>query len=141
MRTVDRDLGRILAALRNHIRERGFTQLEVQEALGWGRSYISQLVNQQKSLRIEQVLRILKVINVEPAEFWSEIFHFGDFSPGRPERRARRPVPSPLEAWGEPSLHAEMRRTKILFEAIVTVLMHKNLITPDDLDAAAGRFR
>ena len=54
MRRVDRDLDRILTLLRNRIRERGFNQLEVQEALGWGRSYISQLLTQQKSLRIDR---------------------------------------------------------------------------------------
>ena len=56
MRAVERDLDRILSLLRNRIRERGFTQLEVQETLGWGRSYISQLVTRQKSLRVEHVL-------------------------------------------------------------------------------------
>ncbi len=38
MRKVERDLDRILTGLRNAIRERGFTQLEAQEVLGWGRS-------------------------------------------------------------------------------------------------------
>ncbi len=141
MRTVDRDLGRILAALRNRIRERGFTQLEVQETLGWGRSYISQLMNQQKSLRIEQVLMILEAINVKPADFWSEIFHFGELSPSRPEKRPRRAAPAPWDAPDETSLPAEMRRTKMLLEGIVTVLMDKNLITPDDLGAAADKLR
>ena len=41
MTTLERELDRVLTLLRNKIRERGFTQLEVQEALGWGRSYIS----------------------------------------------------------------------------------------------------
>ena len=38
MLSVDRELDRVLTLLRNKIRERGFTQLEVQEALSWGRS-------------------------------------------------------------------------------------------------------
>ncbi len=78
MITVERELDRVLTLLRNKIRERGFTQLEVQEALGWGRSYISQLLTKQKSLRIEQVLLILNVIGVDPSAFFSELYHFGD---------------------------------------------------------------
>ena len=74
--TVERELESVLTLLRNKIRERGFTQLEVQEALGWGRSYISQLLTKQKSLRIEQVLLILNVIGVDPSEFFGELYHF-----------------------------------------------------------------
>ncbi len=83
MRTVDRDLDRILNRLRNAIRERGYTHLEVQETLGWGRSYISQLLSRQKAVRIDQVLAILNVIDVKPADFWAEIYQFGKFSEPR----------------------------------------------------------
>lgn len=38
---IQEQVNRILSLLRLKIKERGFTQLEVQEALGWGRSYIS----------------------------------------------------------------------------------------------------
>ena len=64
MMMVDAEVNRVLTLLRNKIRERGFTQLQVQEALSWGRSYISQLLTKQKSLRVEQVLLILNVIGV-----------------------------------------------------------------------------
>ena len=70
MITVDREVDRYLTLLGNKIREKGLTQLEVQEALGWGRSYISQLVTRQKSLRLEQVLGILQVIGVDPGIFF-----------------------------------------------------------------------
>ena len=36
MQKVERDLERILNRLRSAIRERGYTQYEVQETLGWG---------------------------------------------------------------------------------------------------------
>ena len=65
MVTVQPEVDRYLTLLRNKIRERGYTQLQVQEALGWGRSYISQLLTRQKALRIEQVLLILSVIEVD----------------------------------------------------------------------------
>ena len=75
---VERELDRTLTLLRNKIREQGFTQLQVQAELSWGRSYISQLLTKQKSLRVEQVLRILQVIEIEPAEFYQELYRFSD---------------------------------------------------------------
>ena len=76
MMIVDNEVDRYLTLLRNKIREKGFTQLEVQEALSWGRSYISQLLTKQKSLRVEQVLLILDVIGVDPAEFFAELYYY-----------------------------------------------------------------
>ena len=71
---AEREVDRVLTLLRNKIREQGFTQLEVQEALGWGRSYISQLLTKQKALRVEQVLLILNVLDVDPREFFQELY-------------------------------------------------------------------
>ena len=71
---IDRELDRALVLLRNKIRDRGVTQLEIQEALGWGRSYISQLLTKQKALRVEQLLLILHVIGVHPTAFFSELY-------------------------------------------------------------------
>ncbi len=76
MTAIERDLDRWLTLLREKIRERGFTQLEIQEALGWGKSYISQLFRRQKPLRAEQTLLILSVIGVEPGEFFAELFSY-----------------------------------------------------------------
>ncbi len=72
MRQVEAEVDRYLVLLGNKIRQRGYTQLEVQRELRWGRSYISQLLTKQKSLRVEQVLLILKVIGVDPAEFFAD---------------------------------------------------------------------
>ena len=140
-RTVDRDLYRIITALRNRIRAQGYTQLEVQEVLGWGRSYISQLLTRQKALRIEQILQILLVINVAPADFFDEIYPFGDaFSPARPQpaRPGRRRAKS-SPAYDD--LRNGLRRLRRSYDGIVRVLIRKNLITEDDLAAAVARFR
>ncbi len=50
------------------------TQLEVQEELGWGRSYISQLMNSQKSFRLDQLFTLLDALKVRPAVFFSELY-------------------------------------------------------------------
>jgi len=56
--------------------------------LDWGRSYISPLLTKQKSLRVEQVLRILDVIEVEAADFFFELYRFprGDAVSAKGER-------------------------------------------------------
>ena len=74
MFTTDREVENCLTLLRNLIRQKGFTQLDVQQALGWGRSYISQLLTKQKALRYEQILLMLNVIGVSPEEFFAELF-------------------------------------------------------------------
>ncbi len=140
MRTVERDLDRVLTLLRNRIRERGFTQLEVQEAIGWGRSYISQLVTKQKSLRVESVLMILNVIDVKPEDFWAEVYQFGPFGGQRPAR-ARRAAPSLTDASDDATVLADMRRARRLLEGVVNVLDRKHLITAPELDAAIERVK
>ncbi len=148
-RNVEKNLDRILTAIRNRIRERGFTQLEVQEELKWGRSYISQLLTRQKALRVEQVLQILKVIGVEPAEFWGEVFQFGEtFGPGRsPVRRAAPPSlfsPSPFADGDDDAsdddasdpVASGLHDIRLLYHGIVRVLTNKGLITADALEAA-----
>ncbi len=140
MRTVEREVGRILARLRNRIRERGFTQMEVQEALGWGRSYISQLLTGQKTLRLEQVLQILTVINVDPADFWGEIYQLGKLGEA-PGRRGPQAAPLLPVARDGSTLPADLRRLKRLLDGVVSVLTQKSLIAPHDLDEAIRRFR
>ncbi len=128
MRTVDQDLDRVLTLLKARMRDRGYTQLEVQEHLGWGRSYISQLVNRDKSIRVDQLLAILNVIGVKAEDFWAEIYRSGAF--GRPIRARRAGT-----------LHEDLRRTRRLLDEFVTVLTRKGLITADELDGATRRFR
>ncbi len=59
--------------LKTVIRERGFTQLRIQEQLGWGRSYISQALNDGKELRFDVMLQILFAIGMEPGTFFARL--------------------------------------------------------------------
>ncbi len=135
MRSIERDLDRILNRLRYAIRERGYTQLEVQEVLGWGRSYISQLLNKQKSLRFEQILSILNVIDVTAAEFFGEIYPLGEADRSR---RARRTTPAQVD---DAPMGAELRRLELLYAGLVSALKKKGLITTRDLARAVGEAR
>ncbi len=127
MRQVDREVERYLTLLSDKVRGRGFTQLEVQEALGWGRSYISQLVTKQKSLRLDQVLLILSVIGVEPAEFFAELYRPREFL-GR--------GPAPMEPKTAAVLSHELPRMRTYLRAVKKLLLDKGLISVDELDVA-----
>ena len=132
MRSIERDLDRILNRLRHAIRERGYTQLEVQDVLGWGRSYISQLLTRQKSLRFEQILLILNVIGVPPGDFFSAIY------PLEEAASARRAAAAQAD---DASMRAELRRIERLYEGIVGVLKKKGLISTEELAGAIERAR
>ena len=136
LRTAKRIVDRILIRLRRVIQERGFTQLEVEEVLGWGRGYISQLVTRRKAVRIEQILLILNIINVTPEDFFGEIFLLGNRAATR--RRAHRPV-SVLDAAG--SMDDDLYRIKLLYDALVSVLTRKGLLDAASLERAIERAK
>lgn len=145
---VEKEIDRILTLLRNKIREQSFTQLEVQEALGWGRSYISQLLTKQKSLRVEQVLRILSVIGVDPAKFYAELYHlpdselghhrddFSDTGSGMATRTALLAEGSPFH-----DLKRDFEEQRQLVRGLVRLIIDKNLITLDELTQALKSSR
>ncbi|MCP3963269.1 MAG: helix-turn-helix transcriptional regulator [bacterium] len=131
MKDVDRLVDRALALLQQKIRGRGFTQLEIQETLGWGRSYISQLVTKQKGLRVEQVLMILQVIGIQPSEFFYELFHGERGRPG-----ASRYGSTPIDAEQVDEMQQGLATTGALLRSVVDLLLDRGLITPDELTAA-----
>ncbi len=139
MRKIDRDLDWILARLRDLIRERGFTQLEVQEVLGWGRNYISQLLNRQKALRVDQVLLILNVIDVKPESFFAEVYMFTE--PSRPHRRAGHAAASLTDDLDAVTPRVKLRRLRMQLDGLVSLLMQKGFITAANLGRAIEKAR
>ncbi|MEM7518087.1 MAG: helix-turn-helix transcriptional regulator [Planctomycetota bacterium] len=148
MDTVEQELDRVLMLLRNKIREQGFTQLQVQEQLQWGRSYISQLLTKQKSLRVEQVLRILEVIGVEASDFYHELYRFprGDAGSAKGERYSdpRSDLGSygsmvaevPLgSSEGFEELRFDLRSSRLSLQGLIEVLAEKGILTQEELDA------
>lgn len=71
---ITQQVDRILATLRHVIESSELNQQDIQKALGWGRTYITQLLNKQKALRISQILQILEVVEMEPTEFFNLVF-------------------------------------------------------------------
>ncbi len=142
MDAIEKEVDRVLTLLRNKIREQGFTQLEVQSTLGWGRSYISQLLTKQKGLRVEQVLRILQVINVDAFEFYAELYNLN----------RELPTPAAPVATLDPAVDAavaefreQLQDHRQLLQGVTRLLLTKQVITVTDLNdvlkaanAAAG---
>ena len=132
MVTVEPEVDRYLTLLRNKIRERGFTQLDVQEALGWGRSYISQLLTKQKALRVEQVLLVLSVIGIDAREFFQELYAV-------PLYPGNRPIQDPEE---EARLRRELKNLRAMVHGLADLLLGEQVINAEDLSIAvetAGR--
>jgi transcriptional regulator with XRE-family HTH domain len=141
MSAVDKDVDRVLTLLRNKIRERGFTQLEVQDMLGWGRSYISQLLTKQKALRLEQVLLILGVVGVDPSDFFAELY------PGRSAWRGSWPWSASSgrgreECLADGQAAGSLGELRSLVRGLVELLVDREVIDVDELSTAvatAGR--
>ena len=125
---TDSDLVAILLLLRTKIRECGHTQLIVQAALGWGRSYISQILTKQKLLRVDQLLAILRVIEVEPAQFFAEV-------------QSRRVVPWSIAAQQAESTSPGLDTTgsRALLVSFVRALFQRGLVTIDEVLASPGQ--
>ena len=118
MNQVESEIDRYIGLLRTRSRRHGFTQLEIQQELGWGRSYISQLVTKQKSLRVEQVLLILKVIGVHPAEFFAELYGW------------------PTDSGEVAEQAGQLRDLKGQVQGLTRLLLDKGLIRREELRAA-----
>lgn len=141
---IEKEVDRILTLLRNKIREKGFTQLEVQDRLNWGRSYISQLLTKQKSLRVEQVLMILETIKVDPKDFYAELYQFP-----RPEFRLRAVdeyvettfgttgliVEGAGEAYSE--FYRNYRQLRAMVRGLVQLMVDKDIVSLEEIIAAA----
>lgn len=130
MKKFDKEIDRVLTLLRTKIRERGFTQLQVQDQLEWGRSYISQLLTRQKALRLEQILCILDVIGVTPGEFFGELYgsdpaYAGfqtDWLGGR--------------GTADTDLRGQLRMTRELVQGYASLLVEKGMLSRSEVDGA-----
>ena len=139
MFTTDREVENCLTLLRNLIRQKGFTQLDVQQALGWGRSYISQLLTKQKALRYEQILLMLNVIGVRPEEFFAELFPALQH-PAAPTGGA--PTRQPMQLPALPVAVApadEIRQLNGQLRGLLVLLQDKGYVSTEELVDAVQR--
>ena len=71
---VDDLTERALSLLLRKITRRGVYQKEIQERLGWRRNYVSQILNRKKRLLLSDLYLILVAIEVDPCEYFGELF-------------------------------------------------------------------
>lgn len=130
--TVEQEINRLLSLLRMKIRARGFTQQEVQSRLGWGRSYLSQLFGKTKSLRVDQVLSVLRVIGIESRDFFAELYV-----------ATEHPLPPSLAPMAATYGHdPELASLRALVHRLLRLLVDKELLTPEEaLATEAGTQR
>ena len=128
MEPIDEEVDRVLKALRHKIYDQRFTQLEVQEALSWGRTYISQLMTRQKKLRVDQVLSILSVIGVGPREFFAELYQLQPI-----EKSDRREPEAMVTSEEVKELRRELAELRRSTRRLVGLLVSKELISRDEV--------
>jgi transcriptional regulator with XRE-family HTH domain len=126
MINAQEEVDRMLSMLRNKIRDRGFTQLQVQSDLKWGRSYISQLLTKQKSLRVEQVLQILDVIGIDPSEFFAELFKWSE------EGGLAKGGSYVNDPVAELEIRRKLDSLQTTLEGLVRLLVDKQLLVPSE---------
>jgi len=68
---MDPETQRLLTLLKITLKILGITNREVARRMGISPSYISKLFSGSSELRLEHVIRICRVIGLEPAEFFS----------------------------------------------------------------------
>ena len=90
MALVEEEAGKARELLRSKIKAQGFTQQQVQQLLGWGKGHISLLLSGQKAFRLEKILAILGVIDVEPATFFAELYRIPLPAAPLPEEEAQK---------------------------------------------------
>ncbi len=115
------EVDRVLAGLAQKIRARGPTQSAVQQSLGWGRSYISQLMTKQKGLRVDQVLMILWALGIEARDFFWELYRREQFEETPREERA------------SPGMAGKLEELTVALSQVCRLLVRKGLVSEWDL--------
>lgn len=106
---------------------KGITRGELDELLGAGRSYSSQLFTHRISPRYERILQILNVLEVEPSFFFRILFPEAQDRPGQPpliERFLARLHPSSMNASATPAAAPVAAPSPVLTEADLDRRIH-----------------
>ncbi len=106
-----------LTLLGKKIREQSFTELEIEDVLGWDKGHIQRLRVGFKGLHFDEVLSILGVIGVEPRAFYAELY-------GLPPR-----VEGP---------RVELAELSVMADGLVNLLVRDDRITAGELARAVA---
>ena len=138
---VRSEIERALQLLRFCMHQKGFTQLQIQDVLGWGRTYISQLIRQQKSLRLDQILQILQVIDIPPVDFFAQLYGVSEqWNAGRGQRgmtvkptKPTKPTKTTKPTKSEHELEDDVHQMLVLLGALINTLETKGWVSRQEL--------
>lgn len=82
---ADERLQKVLRLLQGAIRAAGFTQTEIDEKIGRRRGYLSHVFQRRVDLKLADLLRVLDVLQVSPAAFFSFAGSASRQAPAEPE--------------------------------------------------------
>ena len=74
MSAAERNLNHLLMCLRAVIGRSGVTRDEIEASLGWRPERTERLLDRRESIDVGEVVAILGVVGVEPADFFTETF-------------------------------------------------------------------
>jgi transcriptional regulator with XRE-family HTH domain len=75
---VELEVERVCESLREVIRRKKSSLRNVEQALGQGRGYMSQLLGGNVDIKLKHVFSVLSVIGVEPDEFFMNVYSRSD---------------------------------------------------------------
>jgi transcriptional regulator with XRE-family HTH domain len=78
MGSPEAEVSRVAEALREAIRKAKRSQRQVEQALGQGKGYLSQLLGGNVDLKLKHVFAILGVLEIEPDEFFVSLYEKSD---------------------------------------------------------------
>jgi hypothetical protein len=71
---ADEELSRYLAILADLIKERKIALTKLDRLLGWRGGMVGRLLRGERDLRLSQLLAILKILQVEPLNFFRAVY-------------------------------------------------------------------
>ncbi len=119
---VDESVAPFLTLLGEKIRQQGFTELEVEEALSWDPSHIRQLASELEGLRVAEVLQVLGALGVEPSALFTKLYG----------------TPPEAEAPGTDVMRAEIAELTALVDTLVHLLVRNEVVTAGELMRAVA---
>ncbi len=112
---VESQVRKLQTLLERKIEERGYTQLEVEKAVGWEKGTLDRLLTGEVELSVKQAFMILGVIGVDPEAFFAELYGLASGA-----------------------LPAELAELKSVVGSVVNLLVKNGVVTADAVVSAVA---
>lgn len=116
------------ASLRRMVEEKKIQQLHIQQKLGWGPGYVSQMYGGTKELRFEPFFQVLYAADIEPVAFFAAHYQWSGLS-GEGKPAAETPGDPAVER-----LQRQLDQLRGTLDNVVRALLERNLISVNDIE-------